>query len=205
MKTVDAPSMQTPDTPLPATTSRTDDRSDALARLLAATAAGDRTAFQELYDRSSSKLFGVVLRIVRDRSRAEDVLQDVYLRIWQRAQSFDARQGRPITWMAAVARNRAIDIVRAERPTQSLGEDGDEEEVFRAGGQVATGVDPAEMETLRHCLGEIAEDDRNLILLAYYEGYSREELADRFGMPVGTVKTRLRRGLGTLRGCLERR
>ena len=170
---------------------------------MAATARGDRAAFAALYERTSAKLFGIVLRILKDRSRAEDVLQDVYLKIWQRAGSYDMRQGKPVTWMAAVARNRAIDVVRAARPTQTLDEAGDEEEVFRAGGNVAGHLDPGELETLRTCLAEIEEEDRNLILLAYYEGFSREELAERFLMPVGTVKTRLRRGLQRLRGCLD--
>ena len=171
---------------------------------MAATARGDRSAFATLYERTNAKLFGIVLRIVKDRQRAEDALQDVYLRIWQRAGTCDRRQGRPVTWMAAIARNRAIDLVRAARPTQTLDEAGDEEEVFRAGGHHgANGVDPGEMESLRVCLAEIEEEDRNLILLAYYEGYSREELAERFTMPVGTVKTRLRRGLQRLRGCLD--
>ena len=170
---------------------------------MSATARGDRAAFAALYDRTHAKLFGIVLRILKDRARAEDVLQDVYLKIWQRASSYDRRYGKPVTWMAAVARNRAIDVVRAQRPTATLDEEGDEETVFQAGGNVATDLDPAEIEALRTCLSEIEEEDRNLILLAYYEGYSREELAERFAMPIGTVKTRLRRGLQRLRGCLD--
>ena len=179
------------------------DTRPSLESLMSATARGDRRAFADLYERTSAKLFGIVLRILKDRARAEDALQDVYIRIWQRAGSYDRRQGKPVTWMAAVARNRAIDIVRAARPTQTLDEDGDEEDVFRAGGHRAAELDPGELESLRTCLGEIAEEDRNLILLAYYEGYSREELAERFAMPTGTVKTRLRRGLQRLRGCLD--
>ena len=174
-----------------------------LEALVALTARGDRTAFAALYDRTSAKLFGVVLRILKDRSRAEDVLQDVYLKIWQRAGTYDRRQGKPVTWMAAIARNRAIDIVRAHRPTATLDEEGDEEDVFRAGGHGSSELDPGELETLRTCLSALPEEDRNLVLLAYYEGYSREELAERFAMPVGTVKTRLRRGLQRLRGCLD--
>lgn len=174
-----------------------------LESLMAATAAGDRAAFKTLYERTSAKLFGVVLRILRNRSKAEDALQDVYVKIWQKAGQYDARQGRPITWMATVARNRAIDIVRATRPEQTVDEPGDEEEIFRLGGSANEQVDVSELETLRACLGEMKEDDRNYVLLAYYEGWSRDELAERFAIPSGTVKTRLRRGLIQLRTCLE--
>lgn len=177
---------------------------ETLEHLLAATAGGDRIAFKTLYERSSAKLFGVVLRILKNRQKAEDVLQDVYLKIWQKAESYDPKQGRPITWMATIARNRAIDIVRATRPEQTVDEPGDEEEIFRLGASEGEQVDLSELEALRFCLGEMKEDDRNYVLLAYYEGYSREELAQRFESPVGTIKTRLRRGLLALRTCLER-
>ncbi len=180
------------------------DSAKALEDLLAATAEGDRGAFRELYDRCSAKLFGVILRILRNRHKSEDVLQDVFLKIWQKAGSYNPAQGRPITWMATIARNRAIDIVRAARPEQSVEEPGDEEEIFRLGGHDAEDVDVVELEALRFCLAEMKEDDRNYVLLAYYEGYSREELADRFASPVGTIKTRLRRGLLALRTCLEK-
>ena len=175
-----------------------------LESLLAATANGDRAAFKVLYERSSAKLFGVVLRILRNRQKAEDVLQDVYLKVWQKAGTYDPAQGKPITWMATIARNRAIDIIRATRPEQTVDEPGDEEQIFRLGGQDAENVDLSDLESLRFCLGEMKEDDRNYVLLAYYEGYSREELAERFESPIGTIKTRLRRGLIALRSCLER-
>jgi len=176
---------------------------ETLEGLLVATANGDRVAFKTLYDRSSAKLFGVVLRILRNRQKSEDVLQDVYLKIWQKAGSYDAAQGRPITWMATIARNRAIDIIRATRPEHSTAEPGDEEEIFRLGGQENSNVDLGDLESLRFCLGEMKQDDRNYVLLAYYEGFSREELAERYGSPIGTIKTRLRRGLLALRTCLE--
>ena len=175
-----------------------------LENLLAQTAAGDRQAFRTLYDRSSAKLFGVILRILKNREKSEDVLQDVFLKIWLKAGSYDAAYGKPITWMATIARNRAIDIIRANRPSQTIDEPGDEEEIFRLGGQDAQGVDAEDLETLRLCLGEMNEDVRKYVLLAYYEGYSREELAERYQAPVGTIKTRLRRGLLALRSCLER-
>lgn len=175
-----------------------------LESLMAATAKGDKVAFKTLYERSSAKLFGVVLRILKNRQKAEDVLQDVFLKIWQKAGSYDPSQGKPITWMATIARNRSIDVIRATRPEQTVDEPGDEEEIFRLTGQDASEVDVGDLESLRVCLGEMKEDDRNYVLLAYYEGYSREELADRFDSPVGTIKTRLRRGLVALRACLER-
>ena len=177
---------------------------ETLEGLLDATAKGNRDAFRILYERSSAKLFGVVLRILKNRSKSEDALQDVYLKIWQKADSYDPAQGRPITWMATIARNRAIDIIRATRPEKTIDEPGDEEEIFRLGGQDSENLDVADLESLRTCLGEMKEDDRNYVLLAYYEGYSREELAERFESPVGTIKTRLRRGLIALRACLER-
>ena len=177
---------------------------ETLEGLLDATANGDHDAFRTLYDRSSAKLFGIVLRILKNRQKAEDVLQYVYLKIWQKAGSYDPVQGKPITWMATIARNRAIDIIRATRPEQTVEETGDEEEIFKLGGQDTENVDVTELESLRFCLGEMKEDDRNYVLLAYYEGYSREELAERFESPVGTIKTRLRRGLVALRTCLER-
>lgn len=179
-------------------------RETALEDLLAATAKGDREAFQKLYQRSSGKLFGVVLRILKNRQMAEDALQDVYLKIWQKADAYSRDKGKPISWMATIARNRAIDVVRAARPHQTVDEPGDEEEIFHLGGQSAEGVDVAELESLRFCLGEMKKDDRRYVMMAYYEGFSRDELADRFEMPVGTIKTRLRRGLIALRSCLER-
>ncbi|MGI9353770.1 MAG: sigma-70 family RNA polymerase sigma factor [Rhizobiaceae bacterium] len=178
-------------------------RETTLESLLAATAKGDREAFHELYQHSSGKLFGVLLRILKNRQMAEDALQDVYLKIWQKADAYSADKGKPISWMATIARNRAIDIVRASRPHQTVDEPGDEEEIFQLGGQAAEGVDVGELESLRFCLGEMKKDDRRYVILAYYEGFSRDELAERFEIPVGTIKTRLRRGLIALRACLE--
>ena len=178
------------------------DTSD-LAPLIAGTAAGDRAAFGRLYGLTSAKLLGIVLRIVRDRAQAEDVVQDAYVKIWQGAGSYSAQYGRPMTWMISIARHRAIDIVR--RRTESSAP------VMEDGSDWFDGVaDPADHEgafldadRLRRCLAELDEPQRRCFLEAYRDGYSREELAERFARPVNTIKTWLHRSAGALRGCLE--
>ncbi len=177
---------------------------DDLDRLLAGVARRDRAAFDSLYGRTASKLLGVILRIVRDRARSEDVLQEVYLRVWEKAGSFDPAAGRPMTWLITIARNRAIDVAR-QRVEVTVGDDEDNETDWV--GAIADPRDEsAEFETvdqLRHCLDRLEDLQRRCILEAYYEGYSREELARRHARPVNTIKTWLHRGATTLRSCLE--
>jgi len=174
-----------------------------LEELMAATAKGDRAAFHLLYKRTSAKLFGVILRILKNKELSEDVLQDVFLKVWKKADTYNPSAGKPVTWMATIARNRAIDVIRATRPTRSLDMAGDEEEIFKLGAHDAKQLDFEDIETLRYCLGEMDRDLRNYVLLAYYDGYSREELAQKYSIPSGTIKTRLRRGLLALRACLD--
>ncbi|HEX8374051.1 MAG TPA: sigma-70 family RNA polymerase sigma factor [Methylobacterium sp.] len=179
-------------------------RDDAtLQRLIAEVAHGDEAALKALYEATAPKLFGIVLRIQRDRSAAEDVIQDVYLRIWQSAGSYQPGSGRPLPWLCAIARNRAIDVVRRRGEVQGpVTEDGDD--------WVERLADPHDNEgailgrdALRACLGRLDGMQRDCIVLAYCEGYSREELAERYDRPVNTIKTWLHRGLSVLRGCLE--
>lgn len=173
-----------------------------LAALLAATARGERAAFRRLYELTASKLFGVVLRIVRDRSVAEDVVQDVYVKVWQGAGSYSAESGRPMTWLISVARNRAIDVIR--RRTDPPAPSGEDEADW-----VAAVADPrdlegelADLDRLRRCLEQLEPTQRRCLLEAYYHGYSREELAGRYGRPVNTIKTWLHRTSQALRACL---
>lgn len=179
-------------------------RDDAtLHRLIAEISGGNEQSLRTLYDLTAPKLFGIVLRIQRDRSAAEDVLQDVYLRVWQNAGSFSSESGRPITWLCAIARNRAIDVVRRKGEVQGpVSEDGED--------WVERLADPHDSEgailgrdALRACLGVLDKPQRDCVVLAYCEGYSREELAARYDRPVNTIKTWLHRGLSSLRGCLE--
>lgn len=170
--------------------------------LLARVAARDREAFAAVYQATSAKLWGVVVRIVPRRDLAEDVLQDVYVRIWERAGSFDPAKASPITWMVSIARNRAIDEVRRRRPVSI-------EEAPEALEVAADAADPLqsaqqseELRRLKACLEELEPERREMVVLAYYSGLSRDELARRYAHPVNTIKTWLHRSLTQLRKCL---
>jgi RNA polymerase sigma factor (sigma-70 family) len=174
-----------------------------LAALLEAAGRRDRAAFKALYDRVAPKLFAIALRILRDRGPAEDALQEIFLRIWQNAASFSPDAGSAMGWLTAIARNRAIDILRARRsaPLTAMSETTELWENIAAmdGGE----AERLNLATLRRCLGAIEEPARSCVLLAYYEGYSREELARRFDKPVNTIKTWLFRSLTLLKSCLD--
>lgn len=171
-----------------------------LESLLLAAARGDRAAFRALYDASAPKLFGVVLRIVRNRQVAEDVLQETYVKVWQSAERFSPEAGRPLPWLAAIARNAAIDRIRSEKIDRTSTSD---DAVLERLAAPASG-DPAMRQALRKCLDGLDAEARDCVVLAYCSGYSREELAERFGRPVGTIKTLLHRSTRLLRACLER-
>lgn len=171
-----------------------------LPDLLLAVADGDRAAFARFYQRTSAKLFGVVLRILPERSLAEDAMQDAYAKIWRNAAGYDARRGSPITWAATIARNVAIDLRRRENPG---GRQRDDTFDFDAMRDPAGGASAEEMAALRACLDRLDPDQRALILSAYLNGDTREELAARLGHPTGTIKSWLHRGLTRLKGCLD--
>ena len=178
---------------------------DALRGLLAEVSRGDGAALARLYDLTSPKLFGVILRIQRDRGLAEDVLQDAYLRIWQAAGSYDPATGRPLPWLCTLARNRAIDSLRRRGSAEIQGPAGDDTEDW-----VARLMDPhddatafMDRDALSICLNHLEPTHRDCVVLAYCEGYSREELAQRYDRPVNTIKTWLHRALAALKSCLE--
>lgn len=174
-----------------------------LADLLERIAGRDELALRALYDRTAAKLLGIVLRIQRDRSLAEDVLQDVYLRIWHAAGSYAPAAGAPLPWLCAIARNRAIDGVRRRSEVaMPSGEDGEaymERLAAPGGGEDAI----LDRDALVACLSRLDPTQRDCVVLAYCEGWSREELAARYGRPVNTVKTWLHRTLASLKSCLE--
>ena len=173
-----------------------------LALYLKESAQGDREAFAALYRAASAKLFGVILRILEDRSLATDILQEVFVKIWRNASGYDPAKAAPMTWMAAIARNRALDEARKRKPATL---DLDSEDLHIA----APETDPfagrqrqEDLVSLLACLDGLDSERRRIVVLAYCHGLSRDELARRFAHPVATIKTWLRRSLLQLRECL---
>ena len=181
------------------------DPAEARARLCAAltrVGAEDRNAFREVYTLTSAKLFGICLRICGERAAAEDVLHEVYLTIWKRAGAFEPGRASPISWLATIARNRSIDWVRARglRPTRGLEEaaaiaDDKPDQFTMAQRDEAS-------RRLHDCLDALEERQRDAIRTAFFDGLTYAELADAKGVPLGTMKSWVRRGLQQLKGCV---
>ena len=173
-----------------------------IAGLIARLVLRDRAAFRDLYALTSAKLFGVCLRILKDRSEAEEALQEVYVKIWQRADRYVANAYSPISWLVAIARNHCLDILRARKPAS---EDIDVALDIAAGGPdpEQAAVDSGERSRIDTCLGELDADKADAVRGAYLDGYSYEELAERHSVPLNTMRTWLRRSLLKLRECLS--
>jgi RNA polymerase sigma-70 factor (ECF subfamily) len=173
-----------------------------LTALVAAVAQGDRSAFEQLYAATRAKLYGVVLRILKRHDLADEVIQEAYLKIWGSAGSFDPTRASPITWMVTIARNRAIDLVR-KRSEASLEEEPEAMDVAAdTPNPLAARELNEDLKRLMTCIGALDADRKQMVLLAYYNGLSRDQLAARFEKPVNTIKTWLRRSLIEIRECL---
>ncbi len=173
-----------------------------LTDLLVAVARGERDALRAIYVRQSTRLFGIAMAILRDRTTAADVLQDAFLKVWERARQFDPARGNAEVWLASIVRYAALDVARVrgrEIPTDdpTLGD---------------TAVDPDALDALmasesgsrlRECLGRLEPKNRQGIVLAFVHGLSHPEVAARLDQPLGTVKSWIRRGLQSLRECLS--
>lgn len=173
-----------------------------IAGLIQRTALRDRTAFRELYGRTSAKLFGVCVRILRDRTEAEEALQEVYVKVWQRADRYVQSGYSPISWLVAVARNHALDILRARKPA---GEDIDAAlDVADSGPDPEqAAVEGSDRARIDGCLDQLESDRADAVRGAYLDGYTYEELAARYQVPLNTMRTWLRRSLIRLRECLS--
>jgi RNA polymerase sigma-70 factor, ECF subfamily len=174
---------------------------DPIANLIQKCAAQDRAAFRSLYRDSSAKLMGVLLRILRERSEAEDALQDVYTRVWTRAGRFDASKGRGMTWLISIARNLAIDRLRA-RPaaTSDDGLDTVQDSAPRAETRL---IAEGEARRVVDCFDTLEPDRAEAVRGAYLGGLSYVDLAARHAVPLNTMRTWLRRSLLKLKECLE--
>ncbi|MBA2771396.1 MAG: sigma-70 family RNA polymerase sigma factor [Sphingomonas sp.] len=174
-----------------------------LAPLMHAVAAGDRNALADLYGRTSGKLYGICIRLLGSEPEAEDVLQDVYLTVWNKAGSFDRDKASPITWLAVLARNKSIDRLRRQRaPTTTLD---DAPDLADDAPSVLEVLEQDEdRRRLNSCLDELEEQQRASIRAAFLDGATYPQLAEREQVPLGTMKSWIRRGLIRLRGCLER-
>lgn len=174
-----------------------------LARLLLRTADGDAAAFQAFYDRTSAKLFGIILRILIERQEAEDVLQEVYVTVWRKAATFDPARASPITWAATIARNRAIDRLRA-RPARPMAPVEAAHDLADDGPAPDAGlVASQDARRLAQALGLLEPRHAAAIRACYFEGVTYDELAAREQVPVGTLKSWVRRGLIRMRSHLE--
>ena len=176
-----------------------------LSRALVAVGGGDRRAFALIYERTSAKLFGICLRILGSRSEAEEVLQEAYVNVWRNAGRFDPERASPISWLAALARNKAIDRLRAKGPRTSEPIDGDTLQVADPSPLASELLEASEdRERLGGCIGELEQRQAAAIRRAFFGGLTYAELAQADSVPLGTMKSWIRRGLAKLKECLER-
>ncbi len=175
-------------------------QNDAISTLISMVSLGDRKAFRGLYDHTSAKLFAVLLRILRNRTEAEDALQEVYVKVWNSAGSYLTTQYSPMSWLIAIARNHAIDRIRAGK-TGLVDIDALPELPDSAPDPERTAIATSEMRRIDGCLEQL--DSAAAIRGAYLDGFSYQELSERFSVPLNTIRTWLRRGLMRLKECLE--
>ena len=191
---------------------------DKLKKLLRATAQGDGAAFRTLYDDTSARLFAVALAMMRDNSLAEDVLQDSFVQVWHRASEYHAERGSVLTWLTTIVRYRAIDLLRKrgrEGPankTPPIDVDpldidylanrhhNDDETPT---GPLASAISFEEQINLHNCVERLSNSQQRSVALAFFNGFTHQELADCLAEPLGTIKSRLRRSLMRLKDCLE--
>ncbi len=173
-----------------------------LEQLLAAVVLRDRAAFRQLYDASAAHLLGLTLRILRNRALAEEAVQEAYVQIWAHAGEYRSRLGHPLAWMSSIARYRALDALRRQPEQLSL-----DDEAGSAGAAVAASLashdKPAPEAALDRCMERLPGETRRALELAFVEGYTHAELSRRLRVPLGTLKSWIRRGLARLRECLD--
>lgn len=171
--------------------------------LIARMALGDRDAFSRLYDATAAKLLAVCLRVLKDRATAEDAMQDAYVKIWRNADRYQVTGHSPMTWLITIARNTAIDVYRARRSDTDIDRVHDRLTAPGTGPEEAA-VNASEARRIATCFAELDQDRADAVRGAYLDGQTYKDLSDRFGVPLNTMRTWLRRGLASLRECLSR-
>lgn len=166
-------------------------------------AGGDEVALAALYDRYKTILFSLILRILHSQSEAEDILQDVFIQVWKKAGDFDETRGRPFTWLVTLARSRAIDRLRQLNSRERTATEASRATTEEWTDAVEDAIKAEQSAVVREALAEIPEEQRRTLLLAYFEGLTQTEIADKLNTPLGTVKTRMRSGLIKLRELLS--
>lgn len=182
--------------------------------LLTLVARADAAALGKLYDKYQRKIYSLVLRILRNEEDAGEILQDVFLQVWEKAELFDRDRGSFSTWLATLAHNKAINLLRSKRAKkQSLEVNHDREEIAEISSDLMIEhrtaldeqIETGEREVMLSLLSKLTEDQRTALIMAYYNGYSQTEIADSLGVPLGTVKTRMRQGMIKLRELVHER
>lgn len=167
--------------------------------LVAAIRNGNQEAMAELYDRYSSVVYAVALRVLGDTSAAEDILQEIFMQLWRKPGAFDASRGNLAPWLAVITRNRAVDVLRKRRPQSEL-----EDTTLTVNPDFAGEADRGLIvEKVRSALQAMSSQQRSALEMAYFEGYSHSEISAKTGEPLGTIKTRIRSGLMQLRKLVE--
>ena len=172
--------------------------------LIAKTARGDQEAFSRLYDQSSPYIYGLILRVVNQPQIAEEVTMDVYVQVWKQAKSYNVNRGTPMGWLITLARSRAIDRLRSGRLERA-----NVTSIEEVGGLASADANPEDQssgkqraEIVRNALTSLPREQRESLMLAYFGGYSQSEISEQLGIPLGTVKTRIRLGMMRLRDAL---
>ncbi len=169
--------------------------------LIGAIRSGDHQAMAELYDRYSGVVYAVALRVLGDSGAAEDVLQEIFMQVWRNPASFQAGRGNLAPWLAVITRNRAVDVLRKRRPQTEITEN-----ILSIEPDLASDADRGRaVEKVRAVLKDMPTAQRSAMEMAYFEGYSHSEISEKTGEPLGTIKTRIRAGLMTLRKAVDPR
>jgi RNA polymerase sigma-70 factor (ECF subfamily) len=182
---------------------RSEQPNDNDVELLKAIAARDEAALGQLYDRYRLILFGVLMRILNSREEAEDVLQEVFLQVWRRAADFDENRGRPFTWLVTLARSRGIDRLRSLASRERVAIAGANEASDETSDAATDAIRSEQRGVVNSALSQLPEEQRQPLMLAYFDGLTQSEIAMQLGAPLGTVKTRMRSGMMKLRELLS--